>query len=505
MAEGMFDIAIVGGGVNGCGIGRDATGRGLKTLIVEQGDLAGATSSASTKLVHGGLRYLEYYEFRLVREALMEREVLMRAAPHIIWPMRFVLPHHAGLRPQWLMRTGLFMYDHLGGRKLLPPTRKIDLHSSVLGEPLKPEYTPAFEYSDCWVEDSRLVFLNARDAADRGADVRTRTSCVAAERDGREWKIRLRDTVTGAIDEVRARALVNGAGPWAGTFMTGVLRQNTPAKVRMVKGSHIVTRKLYEHDRAYIFQNADGRICFAVPYEQDFTLIGTTDQDFTGDPAGIAISDEETEYLLGAVNDYFRVPVTKADVVWSYSGVRPLYDDGASKAQAATRDYVLTLDAPEGGAPLLNVFGGKITTYRRLAEAALAKLSPVLSGIGAAWTAGVSLPGGNMPVDGAGALATELRDRYPFLSEKHATRLVRTHGTLTALVLGEAREAADLGRDFGAGLTEREAIWMRDHEWARAGADILWRRTKLGLHMTPAERDAFTAWMDGQEGARAAA
>ncbi len=402
------------------------------------------------------------------------------------------------------MRTGLFMYDHLGGRKLLPPTRKLDLRHNVTGEPLKPEFTTGFEYSDCWVEDSRLVLLNARDAADRGADVRTRTACVSAERQGDVWAIRLRDTASGAIDEVRARALVNSAGPWAGTFMTGVLRQNTPAKVRMVKGSHIVVRKLYEHDRAYIFQNADGRICFAVPYEQDFTLIGTTDQEFSGDPTGIDIDEAEIDYLLDAVNGYFQVAVTRDEIVRTYAGVRPLYDDGASKAQAATRDYVLTLDAPENSAPLLSVFGGKITTYRKLAEAALLKLSPALSGIGKPWTAGAALPGGDMAVDGAGALSLDLRRTYPWLTEREAARLVRTHGTLTATVLGDARHKSDLGRDFGAGLSEREAVWMRDHEWARAGADVLWRRTKLGLHMTAAEREQFTAWMDGQEARLAA-
>ncbi len=494
----VFDIAVVGGGINGCGIARDAAGRGLRPLIIEQGDLAGATSSASTKLVHGGLRYLEYHEFRLVREALREREVLMRMAPHIIWPLRFVLPHHAGLRPKALIRLGLFLYDNLGGRKLLPRSRTLDLRRDPAGAALKPEYATAFEYSDCWVEDSRLVLLNAQDAVERGATLLTRTACVSATRDGSLWVLALRDAMTGTVSEVRARALVNGAGPWAGSFLTQAVRLNAPGKVRMVKGSHIVTRKLYDHDRCYIFQNADNRICFAIPYEQDFTLIGTTDQDFSGDPAQVAISEPETEYLCRAVSDYFRQPVTPADVVWSYAGVRPLYDDGASTAQAATRDYVLTLDAPQGSAPLLSIFGGKITTYRRLAEAALEKLSPVLSGVGKPWTAAAALPGGDMAVDGAGALVAELRRRYPFLTEPVAARMVRTYGTRTERMLGDARRAADMGRDFGGGLSEREVDWMRRHEWARTAEDIIWRRTKLGLHMTAEQRAALAAFMDCQ-------
>jgi len=500
----IFDLAIVGGGINGCGIARDAAGRGLRPIVIEQSDLAGATSSASTKLVHGGLRYLEHREFRLVREALREREVLLRAAPHIIWPLRFVLPHHAGLRPKWLIRLGLFLYDNLGGRKLLPASRTLDLANDPAGAPLKPAYATGFEYSDCWVEDSRLVLLNAQDAVERGASLRTRTACVTATRDGALWRLALRDTETGETSEIRARALVNGAGPWAGSFLSQAVRLNAPGKVRMVKGSHIVTRKLYEHDRCYIFQNADNRICFAIPYEQDFTLIGTTDQDFTGDPSGVRISEAETDYLCRAVSDYFRQPVTSEDVVWSYAGVRPLYDDGASMAQAATRDYVLTLDAPQGSAPLLSIFGGKITTYRRLAEAALEKLAPVLGGIGSPWTATAPLPGGDMAVDGAPALAAELCRTYPFLSAAVATRLVRTHGTRAGRVLGDARSAAELGRDFGAGLSEREVGWMCRHEWARTAEDILWRRTKLGLHMTLEQRAALAGFMDRRDARLAA-
>ena len=490
------DLLVIGGGVNGCGIARDAAGRGLAVTLVEKGDLAGATSSASTKLIHGGLRYLEHREFRLVREALIEREVLLRAAPHIVWPLRFVLPHHKGLRPWPVLRLGLFLYDHLGGRRILPPTRTLDLRRDPAGAPLQPHYRRGFEYSDCWVEDARLVVLNARDAADRGATVLTRMRCLAARREDGLWRATLRDEANGATREVAARALVNAAGPWVGE-MLGAAGQNAPARVRLVKGSHIVTRRLYGHDRCYIFQNADGRICFAIPYEEDFTLIGTTDEEFAGDPAGVAISEGETAYLCRAVSDYFRQAVTPADVVWSYAGVRPLYDDGASRAQEATRDYVLTLDAPEGGAPLLSVFGGKITTYRRLAEAAMARLAPHLPGLGAPWTAGAALPGGEFPWNGAPRLVVDLRARYPFLAPALARRLVRQYGTRAGAVLGDARSMAALGRDFGAGLTEREVAWQRREEWVRTAADLLWRRSKLGLRIDAAGQAALAAYLAG--------
>jgi len=489
------DLFVIGGGVNGCGIARDAAGRGLAVTLVEKGDLAGATSSASTKLIHGGLRYLEYREFRLVREALIEREVLLRAAPHIVWPLRFVLPHHAGLRPWPLLRLGLFLYDHLGGRRILPPTRALDLRRDPAGEPLRPDYRRAFEYSDCWVEDARLVVLNARDAADRGATILTRTRCVSARRENGLWRALLRDEATGAQREVAARALVNAAGPWAADVLAGVAGVNTPARVRLVKGSHIVTRRLYGHDRCYIFQNADGRICFAIPYEEEFALIGTTDEEFTGDPATATISEAETDYLCHAVSGYFRRPVTRDDVVWSYAGVRPLYDDGASRAQEATRDYVLKLDHGAGEAPLLSVFGGKITTYRRLAEAAMAKLTPYFSGVGAPWTATAPLPGGDFPWDGAPALAAELRRDYPFLEGPLSRRLVRQYGTRARAMLDEARCMAELGRDFGAGLTEREVVWQMREEWAREPEDILWRRSKLGLRLDPAGRAALKRFM----------
>lgn len=474
--------------MNGAGIARDAAGRGLSVLLVEQGDLAGATSSASTKLIHGGLRYLEHAKFRLVREALTEREVLLRAAPHIVWPMRFVLPHHAGLRPRWLIRLGLFLYDHLGGRKLLPGTRSLDLRRAPEGAPLRTEFARGFEYSDCWVEDARLVVLNARDAADRGAEVRVRTRCVSAERTDGVWRLTLAGERAG---EARARVLVNAAGPWVAEFLTRGARLNAPAKVRLVKGSHIVVRRLWDGPHAYIVQNADGRICFAIPYEGDFTLIGTTDLDFTGDPATVAIGDDETRYLCGAVSAYLARPVTPADVVWTYAGVRPLYDDGASRAQEATRDYVLALDAPAGAPPLLSVFGGKITTYRRLAEAALARLAPHLSMRGA-WTATAALPGGDFPHDGAPALAERLVGAHPWLSAATARRLVRQFGT-DAFRLLEGADGAEV--PLAADLSPREARWMIEREWARTPEDILWRRTKLGLRATEAEVAALARFM----------
>lgn len=486
-----FDLAVIGGGVNGCGIARDAAGRGLRVLLMEQNDLASGTSSASTKLIHGGLRYLEYREFRLVHESLAEREVLLRAAPHIARPLRFVLPHHAGQRPWWMLRAGLFLYDHLGGRRILPPTHVLDLRTDPAGAPLDPRFTSAFEYSDCWVDDARLVSLNARDAASRGASIRTRTRCTEAVRVGDQWHITMHGPA--GTEYAAARALVNAAGPWVSLVLREVLDLNTPARIRMVKGSHIVVRRLFDHDRCYIFQNADNRIVFAIPYEDDFTLIGTTDLDYTGDPADVAISPEEEIYLLNAVGAYFARPIDQAGVVWRYAGVRPLRDDGVSKAQEATRDYVLELDDDP---PLLSAFGGKITTYRRLSEHALAKLQPFFPQMGKAWTAGVPLPGGDFPWDGQPALRAELQSAYPFLPAAVTARLVRTYGTLAREMLGGANSWANLGRDFGAGLTEREAEFLATTEWATYADDILWRRTKRGLHMTEAERARFTAWFE---------
>jgi glycerol-3-phosphate dehydrogenase len=481
-----FDLAIIGGGINGVGIARDAAGRGWSVLLAEAGDLGSATSSASTKLIHGGLRYLEYYEFRLVREALLEREVMWGIAPHIIWPLRFVLPHHAGIRPAWLLRTGLFLYDHIGGRRLLPPTSTLDLRQDEAGAALKPGFTRGFEYSDCWVEDSRLVSLTAADAATRGAEILTRTRVLSARREAGAWTV---DLEAGRI--VRARAVVNAAGPWVADVLGAVMHANAPAKVRLVKGSHIVVKRLFAHDRCYIFQNADGRIFFAIPYERDFTLIGTTDLDFHGDPHDVAISADEIAYLCAGASDYFLTPVTPAQVVWTYSGVRPLYDDGASAAQAATRDYVLALDAPAGQPAALSVFGGKITTARRLAESALAKLAPHLptprAGRPIGWTGRDPLPGGDFPRDGYAPLVTDFRRRYPFLGEDLARRLVRAYGTRTAEILGTATSLGDLGTAYGAGLTAAELAYLVRAEFARTAADVVWRRSKLGLRLGPGE------------------
>jgi glycerol-3-phosphate dehydrogenase len=488
-----YDFFIIGGGINGSAVARDAAGRGASVMLVEQGDLASATSSASTKLIHGGLRYLEHYEFRLVREALIEREVLLRSAPHIIWPLRFVLPHHQGLRPRWMIRLGLFMYDHLGGRKILPGTRSLNLAEDELGRPLKAEFRRGYEYSDCWVEDSRFVVLNCRDAADKGAIIRTRTKCVSARREGGVWKLTIAGP-GGETESIEAKALINAAGPWVSQVLGQVVGHNEPAKIRMVKGSHVVVDRLYQHDRCYIFQNADGRICFAIPYEQDYTLIGTTDEDYKGEPGKPAISEAETDYLLVAVSEYFRQPVTRAQLRWAYSGIRPLYDDGASKAQEATRDYVLKLDEPAGGAPLLSVFGGKITTSRKLAEAVLEKLGSAFPKLGKPWTHAGQLPGGNFGHDEVAQRLADLQRRYSFLKPAHVQRLFRAYGTLTERVLGDARFAADLGRSFGT-LTEREISYLKDQEWAVTAEDILWRRSKLGLHLSKNEQEDLAEFL----------
>lgn len=500
----VHDILVIGGGINGCGIARDAAGRGYSVLLAEMNDLASGTSSWSTKLIHGGLRYLEHYEFRLVREALMEREVLWRAAPHIIWPMRFVLPHAKGLRPAWLLRLGLFLYDHIGGRKLLPPTRTLDMRSDPAGKPLKPLFTRAFEYSDGWVNDARLVVLNARDAADRGASIRTRTKVVGARREGDIWVVTLEDVPGRGTEDVRARVLVNAAGPWVDQVLSGAVGQNDVHNVRLVQGSHIVVNKKFNDPRAYFFQNRDGRIIFAIPYEDDFTLIGTTDQDYRGDPRDVRITDSEIDYLCSAASEYFLQPVQRSDIVWTYSGVRPLYDDGASKAQEATRDYVLKTDAT-GGAPVINVFGGKITTYRRLAESMIEKIEGHLGRRGKSWTADAPLPGGDFPATGFEAQASRLRNSFPFLDAAMSRRLTRLYGTCAAILLGSATSLADLGRNFGAGLYELEVRYLMAHEWALTAEDVLWRRTKAGLRLSREQALALEEFMNGVRGERAAA
>ena len=513
-----FDLFIIGGGINGCGIARDAAGRGLRVMLAEMNDFGGATSSASTKLFHGGLRYLEYFEFNLVRKALIEREVLLKAMPHISWPMRFVLPLHKGMRfdaetptsrllvrfmpwlrgrrPDWLIRLGLFLYDTLGGREILPGTAALDLRSDPAGKPLQDKFAKGFEYSDCWIEDSRLVLLNARDAEKRGATMRSRCAVTKAERVGDLWHISFKDSQSGTSETVQAKMLVNAGGPWVENIIHQTAGINSPEGVRLVRGSHIVTRKLFEHDKSYFFQGSDGRIIFAIPYEQDFTLIGTTDQDHSDPDTRPECSEEERDYLLGFASEYFAKPVTKEDVVWSYSGVRPLYDDGASSASAATRDYVLTVNQPDGTAPILNVFGGKITTYRKLAETALVDIAPFFPNLSGPWTAGVPLPGGDLAVaDVEDRLAQLLRD-YPFLTPRWALRLFRAYGTEAWDMLGTAQSAADLGRDFGATLSEQELRWSIANEYTKTTEDMIWRRSKLGLRLSQKEIAALEAFFD---------
>ncbi len=491
----QVDIAIIGGGINGCGIARDAAGRGLSVYLCEQNDLASGTSSWSTKLIHGGLRYLEHYEFRLVREALMERERLWRLAPHIIWPLRFVLPVHRGLRPAWLLRLGLFLYDHLGGRKLLPPTRTLNLETDDAGQALKPDARIGFEYSDCWVDDARLVVLNAMDARTRGALIETRQKLISAIRKDGFWDLTIEDQVTKTSKHIEARALINAAGPWVADVLQDKIRSDLEARVRLVQGSHIVVGRLFTHDRAYIFQNADGRIIFAIPYQNNFTLIGTTDHDYQGDPSAVHATEDEITYLLSAARDYFKAPIERDNVVWAYSGVRPLYDDGASKAQEATRDYVLKLDDIKGQAPLLAVFGGKITTYRKLAESVLERLMPYFPKLSErrGWTANDVLPGGDFPVTGFTALVDELADAYPQFDRYYLLRLCRQYGTRARHILGTAQSMSDLGRSFGGTLTVREIDYLKREEWAKTADDILWRRTKLGLALSQAEREALAS------------
>lgn len=497
--ETIYDLAIIGGGINGCGIARDAAGRGLAVYLCEKSDLASGTSSASTKLIHGGLRYLEYYEFRLVRESLLEREVLWKIAPHIIRPVRFVLPHHRGLRPAWVLRLGLFLYDHLGGRKLLPATKTLDLTEVTAGKPLKPGlFSTGFEYSDCWVDDARLVVLNAQDAAANGAHIATRTALVHAKRENGIWVATVQDQRTGATSEIRTKTLVNAAGPWAADVLVSRVASKSAAHTRLVKGSHIVVPKLFDHQFCYIFQNADRRIIFAIPYEGDYTLIGTTDQDYGGDPAEAAITPAEIDYLCAAASEYFAEPVTPDSVLWTYSGVRSLFEDGAPAAQAATRDYVLDVDGEDGEPPLLSVFGGKITTYRRLAEHVLEKLAPYLpqrQRRPTGWTGREPLPGGEFATGRFNDVVAEVIGSYPFLPPDTASRLVRSYGLKTYDLLGRAQAMEDLGAQFGATLTAAEINYLRTHEWAETAEDILWRRSKLGLKMTVEQRRAVAEYL----------
>ncbi|MFQ5347327.1 MAG: glycerol-3-phosphate dehydrogenase [Rhodothalassiaceae bacterium] len=489
------DLFVIGGGVNGTAIARDAAGRGLSVMLCEKGDLAAATSSASTKLIHGGLRYLEYGEFRLVREALIEREVLLRAAPHIIRPLRLVLPRGRGARPAWMIRLGLFLYDHLGGRKLLPASRAVRLDRDPRGAALADGIRRGFVFSDCRVDDARLVVLYAVDAAERGAVIRTRTTVEGAVRRGRSWRISIRDAA-GRQETVTARALVNATGPWVSRVrdhIEGVGPRQ--AALRLVKGSHIVTRRLYEGDHAYILQNTDRRVVFAIPYEGAFTLIGTTDIPCDEPPEHPSVSAGEIDYLCRAVNRWLRRAIGPQDIVWSYAGVRPLYDDQAADASAVTRDYVLRIDATGGAAPLLSVFGGKITTSRRLAEHGLDLLLRACGMTAPAWTATATLPGGDIAGADLDALIAVLRPQYPWLEGRVLRRLAHAYGTRVRHILGQARRRRDLGEDFGCGLSEAELDYLVSTEWARTAEDVLWRRSKLGLHLTPAEVGRVDKWM----------
>ncbi|MFT8564316.1 MAG: glycerol-3-phosphate dehydrogenase [Acetobacter orientalis] len=486
--SGTYDLLIVGGGVNGAGIARDAVGRGASVLMVEQDDLASYTSSASTKLIHGGLRYLEYYEFRLVKEALTERERLLKMAPHIMWPMRFVLPHSKLVRPAWMLKAGLFLYDHLASNMTLPKSRAIDFRTHSAGQPLKSDYTKGFVYSDGWVQDSRLVVLNTMDAAERGADVRTRTRLINATRQNGLWQAELEDRITGQTTTVQARALVNAAGPWVARLLADTLKIPNSKSVRLVKGSHIIVPKVFDGPQAYIFQNPDKRIVFAIPYEQKFTLIGTTDIPWKEAPGKVGIAPDEISYLCESVNRYFKTAVKEGDVVWSYAGLRPLYDDASANASAVTRDYVLDLDTQDG-APLLSIFGGKITTYRKLAEHALEKLAPVLPAVaGKSWTANEVLPGGDIGGGGFDAALARLSRAAAWLPANLAWRLIRNYGSRAYEIIGEATSLQEMGTVLGGDLTTREVDYLIQREWARTAEDVLWRRSKLGLHLNEEEK-----------------
>lgn len=491
----VYDLIVVGGGVNGTGIAMDAAGRGLKTILCEMNDLASATSSNSSKLIHGGLRYLEHYEFKLVRQALAERESLLKNAPHIMWPMRFRLPHQSHLRPAWMIRTGLFLYDHLAKRELLKGSKSIRFSPDG---PLVPDIRKGFEYSDGWVDDARLVVLTAKAAQEKGALVKTRTRCVKSEREGKLWNVTLEDVGTGERANYQCRALVNATGPWVSKLFKDTMSIPAPKQIRMVKGSHIVVPKVHDEPEAYILQNADNRIIFVIPYEDDFSLIGTTDVEYEGDPRKATISQEETEYLCGIVNDHFKHKLTPKDVVWSYSGVRPLMDDEGD-ASKASRDYTFEVDGGKNNAPLISVFGGKITTYRKLAEAATDRICQFFPSAGPEWTKHAPLPGGDF-IDQP-QLRAELGREYPWMPEGLIHRYVRTYGTRTRVLLGDRKSLEDMGHHFGANLFDAEVEYLVNHEWARNAEDILWRRTKLGLRLSKADIEHLQQHLDQRHAA----
>ena len=485
----IYDVLVVGGGINGVGIANDAAGRGLRVMLCEQHDLAAHTSSASSKLIHGGLRYLEHYEFRLVREALGEREVLLQKAPHIIWPLRFVLPHRAHLRPRWMLRAGLFLYDHLNRRATLPASRALELNGQG---PLQASIRHAFEYSDCWVDDARLVVLNAMQARALGADIRVRTRCIRARRDAGAWQVDLQGA-DERVQTVRARALVNASGPWAARVIERVADTRSPHGVRLVQGSHLVVPRMYPGEQAYILQNSDQRIVFVLPYEQRFTLIGTTDREYQGDPSSVRPSEEEEDYLLRVVNEHFKRQLRREDICHRYAGVRPLVDDEDANPSAVTRDYTLTVQDAQGQAPLLSVFGGKLTTYRRLAESALERLKPWFGDMQPSWTARHALPGGNF--ESAASYVEQLQRQYPWLDAQVVDRYVRSYGTLCQTFLRGCKSPEDLGEAFGAGLTEREVKYLREREWAHTSDDVLWRRSKLGLHLSDSQKARLAEYL----------
>ena len=500
-----YDIFIIGGGVNGVGIARDAAGRGLKVCLAEMGDLGGATSSSSTKLFHGGLRYLEYFEFNLVKESLREREVLLSAMPHISWPMRFVLPYHKdmrfeinspaskflsflmpwnkGKRPPWLIKLALFLYDNIGGRKILSSSKTINLGSDPSGKPLKDKFIKAFEYSDCWVEDSRLVILNARDAAMKSAKIMPRHKVIGAEKVDGGWNIAVKNNQTNKVSNFTCKLLINAGGPWVQNIINNTLKANSPLSVRLVKGSHIVTRKLFEHKKCYFFQGTDGRVVFAIPYETDFTLIGTTDISHENIDDAISCSKEEEEYLLNFVNEYFEKPVTKNDIIWSYAGVRPLFNDGSESDSAISRDYFLDLDQIDERSPLMNIYGGKITTYRKLAEDVLKKIRPIFPTMGKSWTEKSSLPGGNFEIDAFENIVEAIFQKHRYLGKDLARRLIRLYGNDAYNLLLNKKKKSDLGQYFGNLLYAFEIDWAIKNEWVTCSEDFLWRRTKLGLRL----------------------
>ena len=486
----LYDIAVIGGGINGVGIAADAAGRGLSVFLCERDDLASHTSSASSKLIHGGLRYLEHYEFRLVREALAEREVLLAKAPHIVKPMRFVLPHRPHLRPAWMIRAGLFLYDHLGKREKLPASRSLRFGDD---SPLKPAIRRGFEYSDCWVDDARLVVLNAMAAREKGAHIHTRTRCLSAKRAGGIWHVELQRQ-DGSRFSLRAKALVNAAGPWVAQFIGENLQQRSPYGIRLIQGSHIIVPRLYEGEQAYIMQNEDRRIVFAIPYMDRYTMIGTTDREYHGDPAAVRISEEEIIYLLGVANAHFRTQLAAKDILHTFAGVRPLCDDESDNPSAVTRDYTLSLAAEQKQAPLLSVFGGKLTTYRKLAESAMAQLKPYFPEMGTSWTATSPLPGGE-EMGSSEALTDELLAKLQGIDVALAKRWATLYGSRVWRMLGGARSVDELGEDLGQQLYAQEVDYLRREEWANEVEDILWRRTKLGLAFSETQKERLQHYL----------